>query len=45
MLNEVKHLGKEGEVSIATGGMCDGQILRSAQDDNHHMTNDGALRR
>jgi len=43
MLNEVKHLGREREVSIATEGTCDGQILRSAQDDNHHMTSHGAL--
>ena len=48
MLNEVKHLGKEGEVSIATEGMCDGHPgapgFAAAQDANHHMTNDGALR-
>ena len=43
MLNEVKHLGREREVSIASKETYDGQILRSAQDDNHHMTSDEAL--
>jgi len=42
MLNEVKHPGKEREVGIASEGTCGGQILRSAQDDNHLMTSDGA---
>jgi len=43
MLNEVKHLGPERKVGIAPEGTYDGQILRSAQDDNHLMTGDRAL--
>ena len=42
MLKEVKHLGREREVSIVPEGTYDGQILRFAQDDNHPMTSDGA---
>jgi len=46
MLNEVKHLGREREVSIAPEGTYDGHPgapgFASAQDDNHHMTSDGA---
>jgi len=42
MLNEVKHLGREREVRIAPEGTYAGRTLPFAQDDNHHMTSDGA---
>ncbi|MBN2129071.1 MAG: hypothetical protein JW741_06220 [Sedimentisphaerales bacterium] len=40
MLNEVKHLGCEGEVSIAPEGTHAGRVLHSAplQDDKRRMT-------
>ena len=38
MLNEVKHLGYEQEVSLVSEATCDGQILRSAQSGGEGMT-------
>jgi hypothetical protein len=43
MLNEVKHLGREQEVSLVSEATCGGQILGFAQGENHHMTSDAAL--
>ena len=46
MLNEVKHLGCEREGGIAAEGRCGGHPgapgFAVAQDDDHHVTSDGA---
>ena len=45
MLNEVKHLGREGEVGIAPEERTMAGSLSSAQDDKRRMTSDGATER